>query len=51
MSGQATNGGGPRKRVVILGGGMIGSAMAMDLSREGTWDVTVADVQIGRAHV
>lgn len=33
------------KRVVILGGGMIGSAMAMDLSREPGWDVTVADVR------
>lgn len=33
------------KRVVILGGGMIGSAMAMDLSRQHGWDVTVADVR------
>jgi saccharopine dehydrogenase-like NADP-dependent oxidoreductase len=33
------------KRVVVLGGGMIGSAMAMDLSRSGGWQVTVADVR------
>lgn len=32
-------------RVVILGGGMIGSAMAMDLRREGGFDVSVADVR------
>jgi len=32
-------------KVVILGGGMIGSAMAMDLGREGGFDVTVADVR------
>jgi lysine 6-dehydrogenase len=30
-------------RILILGGGMIGSAMAMDLARRGQWDVTVAD--------
>jgi lysine 6-dehydrogenase len=33
------------KKVVVLGGGMIGSAMAMDLSRRGEWDVTVADLR------
>jgi saccharopine dehydrogenase-like NADP-dependent oxidoreductase len=33
------------KRVVILGGGMIGSAMAADLAQEPGWDVTVADVR------
>jgi lysine 6-dehydrogenase len=33
------------RRVVILGGGMIGSAMAMDLSRNRGFDVTVADVR------
>jgi saccharopine dehydrogenase-like NADP-dependent oxidoreductase len=32
-----------KTKVVILGGGMIGSAMAMDLVREG-FDVTVADL-------
>ena len=32
------------KRVLVLGGGMIGSAMAMDLVRSGR-DVTVADVR------
>jgi saccharopine dehydrogenase-like NADP-dependent oxidoreductase len=31
------------KRVVILGGGMIGSAMAMDLKRTGRCEVTVAE--------
>lgn len=35
-----------KKRVIILGGGMIGSAMAMDLARGGDWDVTVADVRL-----
>lgn len=34
-----------KKKVVILGGGMIGSAMAMDLARDPWWDVTVADVR------
>jgi saccharopine dehydrogenase-like NADP-dependent oxidoreductase len=33
------------RRVVILGGGMIGSAMAMDLRGRPGWDVTVADVR------
>jgi saccharopine dehydrogenase-like NADP-dependent oxidoreductase len=33
-----------KTKVVILGGGMIGSAMAMDLVRDG-YDVTVADVR------
>ena len=33
-----------KTKVVILGGGMIGSAMAMDLVRGGRFDVTVADV-------
>ena len=33
------------QRVVILGGGMIGSAIAMDLSRRGQADVTVADLR------
>jgi saccharopine dehydrogenase-like NADP-dependent oxidoreductase len=33
------------KRIVILGGGMIGSAMAMDLARSGRWEVWVADVR------
>jgi len=32
------------KRAVILGSGMIGSAMAIDLAREEDFDVTVADV-------
>jgi len=32
-------------KVIILGGGMIGSAMAMDLSRSRDWEVTVADVR------
>jgi lysine 6-dehydrogenase len=32
-------------RYLILGGGMIGSAMAMDLARDGDADVTVADVR------
>jgi saccharopine dehydrogenase-like NADP-dependent oxidoreductase len=40
MSGQETG-----KRVAILGGGMIGSAMAMDLSYQGGWDVTVVDAR------
>ena len=30
-------------RALILGGGMIGSAMAMDLAAQDDWDVTVAD--------
>ncbi len=34
-----------RKKVVILGGGMIGSAMAMDLKRTGRHEVTVAEVK------
>ncbi|HVQ30004.1 MAG TPA: saccharopine dehydrogenase family protein [Vicinamibacteria bacterium] len=34
-----------RQKVVILGGGMIGSAIAMDLSRRGQADVTVADLR------
>ena len=34
-----------KKKVVVLGGGMIGSAMAMDLSRREDWDVTVADLR------
>jgi len=34
-----------RTKAVILGGGMIGSAMAMDLARDGGFDVTVADVR------
>ena len=33
------------KKIVILGGGMIGSAMAMDLARDRRGDVTVADVR------
>jgi lysine 6-dehydrogenase len=33
------------KRVLILGGGMIGSAMAMDLKRSGRHEVTVADLR------
>jgi lysine 6-dehydrogenase len=33
------------KKVVILGGGMIGSAMAMDLKRTGRCDVTVAEAR------
>jgi saccharopine dehydrogenase-like NADP-dependent oxidoreductase len=34
-----------RKRIVILGGGMIGSAMAVDLKRGGRHDVTVAELR------
>jgi saccharopine dehydrogenase-like NADP-dependent oxidoreductase len=34
-----------RKRVVILGGGMIGSAMAMDLKRTGRHEVAVAELR------
>ena len=34
-----------KQRVVILGGGMIGSAMAMDISRRGQAEVTVADLR------
>ncbi|MCM2257561.1 MAG: saccharopine dehydrogenase NADP-binding domain-containing protein [Vicinamibacteria bacterium] len=34
-----------KKKVVILGGGMIGSAMALDLKRSGALDVTLADVR------
>ena len=34
-----------KNKIAILGGGMIGSAMAMDLARGGRWDVTVADVR------
>src|SRR3989442_447137 len=33
-----------RRKVLVLGSGMIGSAMAMDLSPRGEWNVTVADV-------
>jgi lysine 6-dehydrogenase len=33
------------RRVLVLGGGMIGSAMAQDLARRGAWDVTIADVR------
>jgi saccharopine dehydrogenase-like NADP-dependent oxidoreductase len=33
------------KGVLVLGGGMIGSAMAMDLSRSGGLEVTVADAR------
>jgi saccharopine dehydrogenase-like NADP-dependent oxidoreductase len=34
-----------RKKIVILGGGMIGSAMAMDLKRSDRHDVTVAELR------
>ena len=34
-----------KKRVVVLGGGRIGSAIAADLNRGGAWEVTVADTQ------
>ena len=34
-----------RKKVVILGGGMIGSAIGVDLHRRGQADVTVADLR------
>jgi saccharopine dehydrogenase-like NADP-dependent oxidoreductase len=34
-----------RPKVVILGGGMIGSAMAWDLGREGACEVTVAELR------
>ena len=34
-----------RKKIVILGGGMIGSAMALDLKRTGRHDVTVAELR------
>ena len=34
-----------RQKIVILGGGMIGSAMAMDLKREDRHDVTVAELR------
>jgi lysine 6-dehydrogenase len=34
-----------RRKIVILGGGMIGSAMARDLQRTGRHDVTVAEVR------
>ena len=33
-----------QRKVVVLGGGMIGSAIAMDLSTDPGWSVTVADV-------
>jgi saccharopine dehydrogenase-like NADP-dependent oxidoreductase len=33
------------RKVIILGGGMIGSAMAQDLRGRPEWDVTVADVR------
>ena len=35
-------------RVLILGGGMIGSAVTVDLARDATFEVTVADVSPGR---
>jgi saccharopine dehydrogenase-like NADP-dependent oxidoreductase len=34
-----------RRKIVILGGGMIGSAMAMDLKRDNRHDVTVAELR------
>src|SRR5439155_26984288 len=34
----------PRQKILVLGAGMIGSAIAMDLARRGEWQVTVADV-------
>jgi len=34
-----------RQKIVILGGGMIGSAMAMDLKREDRHDVTLAELR------
>jgi 2-polyprenyl-6-methoxyphenol hydroxylase-like FAD-dependent oxidoreductase len=34
-----------RQKIVILGGGMIGSAMAMDLKRTNRHDVTVAELR------
>jgi saccharopine dehydrogenase-like NADP-dependent oxidoreductase len=34
-----------RQKIVILGGGMIGSAMAMDLTRTNRHDVTVAELR------
>src|SRR5712691_3335253 len=33
------------RKIIILGGGMIGSAMAMDLARDRRADVTVADLR------
>ena len=33
----------PRNRILILGGGMVGAAVAFDLTRDGSWTVTVAD--------
>ena len=35
-------------RVLVLGGGMIGSAVAFDLARDAALDVTVADASAGR---
>lgn len=35
-------------RVLVLGGGMVGSAVAWDLSRDGAWALTVADVDPAR---
>src|SRR3954471_15678600 len=34
-------------RAIVLGGGMVGSAIARDLSSEPGWEVTVADVRPG----
>jgi saccharopine dehydrogenase-like NADP-dependent oxidoreductase len=35
-------------RVLVAGGGAIGSAIAFDLARDGTHEVTIADVDADR---
>lgn len=35
------------KRILILGGGLVGSPMAIDLHKDGLWDITVADNRQG----
>src|SRR5579884_613760 len=35
----------PAKRIVVLGSGMVGSAVALDLARDPAFEVTVADVR------
>ena len=34
------------KKVTVLGGGLVGGPMAMDLARDNEYDVTVADINL-----
>lgn len=36
-----------QKKILILGGGLVGTPMALDLQKDGRWDITVADIKPG----